>query len=364
MIKGRGNEFHLLFGEQDLALSSPSHIRLQLNGTEANLAVLDGSVRIDGTSGMMDIPKKKTVTFDLLEHQKPTLSKDVLPEAYDSWDESATGYHAKVANSSAFNGSPYSYGLNDMQYYGNFVDAGGCGGGAGGMMWRPYFASAAWDPYANGAWAYYGGAGYSWVSPYPWGWTPYHSGNWNFCPGTGWGWMPGGGWNGLNNVASVMHYQSIGGSGTRIPTPIHPPRTGEPTLVPVSTKPLVRSGVASSESFVFRNDSAGLGVPRDGFGKLEKVSEHTATRGAVNEHIYLSAPASTMPSGRVTNTAIMAGSIHRGSPPPASSATYQPSMADSSSGRSAGPSAPSMPSASAPSHASAPSSSGGSTRSH
>ena len=233
-------------------------------------------------------------------------------------------------------------------------------------MWRPYFASAAWDPYANGAFAYYGGAGYSWVSPYPWGWTPYHSGSWNFCPGTGWGWMPGGSWNGLNNMASVMHYQSIGGSGTRIPTPIHPPRIGEPTLVPVNTKPLVRSGVESSQSFVFRKDSAGLGVPRDGFGKLEKVSQHAETRGVVNEHIYVSAPASAMPNGRVTNTTIMAGSIHRGSAPPASSPSYQgPSMAGSSSGMSAGQSAPSMPSASAPSHTSAPSgSSGGSTRSH
>jgi hypothetical protein len=370
LIKGRNNEFHLLFGEQNLALPAPSHVRLQLNGTEANLAVLDGSVRIEGTSGVMDIPKKKTVTFDLLEHQKPTLSKDVLPEAYDSWDETATGYHARVANSSAFNGSPYSYGLNDMQYYGSFVDASGCGGGMGGMMWRPYFASAGWDPYANGAWAYYQNAGYSWVSPYPWGWTPYHYGSWNYCQGTGWGWMPGGTWNGLNNVAAMTHYQSIGGAtgGGRPPSPIHPPHTGEPTLVPVNTRPLVRSEVASPESFVFRKDSAGLGVPRDGFGKLDKVSQHTDAKGAVNEHIYLSAPASAMPTGRVTNTAIMAGSIHRGSPPPA--AVYQgPSMAGpSSSGRSSGPSAsaPSMPSVSAPSHSSAgPSSSGGgSTRSH
>jgi hypothetical protein len=372
LIKGRGTEFHLLFGEQNLALPTPSHVRLQLNGTEANLAVLDNPVRIEGTSGAMDIPKKKTVTFDMLEHQKPTLSKEVLPEAYDSWDESATGYHAKVASSSAFSGSPYSYGLNDMQYYGSFVNAGGCGGGMGGMMWRPYFASAGWDPYANGAWAYYQGAGYSWVSPYPWGWTPYHYGSWNFCPGTGWGWMPGGSWNGLNNIASMMQYQNIGGAvnGARPPNPIHPPRTGEPTLIPVNTRPLVRSEVASPESFVFRKDSAGMGVPRDGFGKLDKVSQHTVTKGAVNEHIYLAAPASAMPAGRVTNTAIMAGSIHRGSPP--ASATYQgqgPSMSGSSSGRggpSAGQSTSSMPSVSAPSHASAPpsASSGGSTRAH
>jgi hypothetical protein len=184
--------------------------------------------------------------------------------------------------------------------------------------------------------------------------------------------MPGGSWNGLNNIASMTNYQSIGGAaaGNRPPSPIHPPRTGEPTLVPINTRPLVRSEVASPESFVFRKDSAGLGVPRDGFGKLDKVSQHTETRGAVNEHIYLSAPASAMPAGRVTSTTIMAGSIHRGSVPPASSTYEAPSYggsstagSSSSSGRSSGPS---MPSASAPSHSSggSSSSSGGSTRGH
>ena len=153
----------------------------------------------------MDVPKKKTVTFDLLQHQQPSVAKDVAPEPYDDWDHNAAGYHSHAANSNSFNGSPYSYGMNDLSYYGSFV--GGCGGG--GSMWRPYFASAAWDPYANGAWAYYQGAGYSWVSPYPWGWMPYHSGSWTFCQGTGWGWMPGNNWNGLNNISMMP----LGGGG-------------------------------------------------------------------------------------------------------------------------------------------------------
>jgi hypothetical protein len=367
LIKGKADEFHLLFGDQNLALPTPSHIRLQLIGTEAKLSMLDGALQFNGQSGTMDVGKKKTITFDLLEHQQPTVAKDVPPEPYDAWDQSSTGYHARVANSSAFNGSPYSYGLNDMSYYGSFVDAGGCGMG---MMWRPYFASAAWDPYANGAYAYYQGAGYSWVSPYPWGWTPYHTGSWNYCPGTGWGWQPGGSWNGLNNMAGLTSYQRVGGTvagGTRPPAPVHPPRPGEPTMYAVSTKPLVRSEVAGPESFVFRKDSAGLGVPRGDFGKLGKLSEHTATKGAVNEHIYLSAPPSAMPAGgRPTSTAVMAGSIHRGSPPPAASPVYQgsPSMSGSPAGRGAGSSGPSMPSASAPTHSSAPSSSGGGARSH
>jgi len=142
-----------------------------------------------------------------------------------------------------------------MAYYGSFVNAGGCG-----SMWRPYFASAAWQPYSNGSWAWYQGAGYSWVSPYPWAWTPYHSGSWAYCDNVGWGWMPGGGgWNGLNNVAVTPTVipsggNGGGGNGGRIPhRPTLPPSPHSPSVVAVNTKPLAGSEIASS-SFVFRKD--------------------------------------------------------------------------------------------------------------
>jgi hypothetical protein len=379
LVKSNNNQFNLMFGDQNLPLPAPSHIRLQLSGTEARLAVLDGNLHVAQSSGLMlDIPKKRTATFDLLQHQQPTVAKDILPEPYDEWDHNSVDYHARVANVSSFNGSPYSYGMNDMSYYGSFADS--CGMG---MMWRPYFASAAWDPYANGAWAYYQGAGYSWVSPYPWGWMPYHSGSWAFCAGTGWGWMPGGNWNGLNNFAMIP--QSGGGSGTitKHPPiqPIRPPGKGEPTMYAVNTKPVVRSGLSKSDSFEFRKDSAGLGVPRDAFGKLEKYSSHVQAHGIANEHVYFSAPANTMPggqqpmrggqpnmrAGQPTSTAVM-GQMHRGSPPPAapmggfSGGNPGGNMGPRGGGPSQGPvmSAPSAPSAP---HASAPSSSGG-ARSH
>lgn len=379
IVKAKPNEFNVLFGEQKLSLPSPSHVRLQLAGTEARLAVLDNTLRIDGPSGALDVSKKKTITFDMMEHQQPTVAKDILPEPYDEWDQSSVGYHARVANNSAFGGSSYAYGLNDMSYYGNFVS--GCGMG---MMWRPYFTSAAWDPFANGTWAWYQGAGYSWVSPYPWGWTPYHSGSWAFCPGTGWGWMPGGSWYGLNNM-NMMAYNptnsvpAAGGGGPGRPiAPPHPPRTGEPSMVAVNTRPIVRSEVSSPESFVFRRDSAGLGVPRDAFGKLDKMSQHADSHGAVNQRIYLSVPETAMGPGRPTSTAVMAGSIHRGSAPQSPSMGMQPVGGSGGySGRSGGNSGPIMSSPSSgprmsspgmgspgPVSSPAPVSSGGSPRSH
>jgi len=387
LLKSNNNQFNVTFGDNNLALPSPSHVRLQLIGTEAHLAVLDNNLRIAGASGAtMDVPKKKTVTFDLLQHQQPSVAKDIAPEPYDDWDHNAVGYHSRAANASSFNGSPYSYGMNDLSYYGSFV--GGCGGGS---MWRPYFTSAAWDPYANGAWTYYQGAGYSWVSPYPWGWMPYHSGSWSFCPGTGWGWMPGNNWNGLNNIA-MMPYGgggAAGGSGAaggRIAHPLpvappHPPRSHEPTMTAVNLKPLVKSEVVNRENFQFRKDSAGLGVPRGDFGKLNKMSEHVQQHGVVNQQVYFTAPQQAIQGGHPTSTAVMAGSIHRGSAPPPS---MGPGMGPANggvnggangggnpgrgnmggySGRAGGPSAPPMAGAPAPVHsappASAPSSAGG-----
>ncbi len=308
------NEFNLLFGDQKVALLPGSHVRLQLDGVEARLAVLDGNVRVGEQVAALDVPKKKTVTFDLLDHKQPTVAKDILPEATDSWDQNSSGYHARAASFGAFGNSPYAYGTNDMMYYGSFANmGGGCG-----SMWRPYFASANWDPYSNGAWAYYQGAGYSWVSPYPWGWTPYHYGSWSYCGNAGWGWQPGGMWNGLNNTGTMMAFK---GRNPMPPTPIHPPLRGAPTMTLVNNKPLVRSEIGSGGTFVFRKDSAGIGVPRDGLGKLSGFSNHAVQRGTASTPVYLSVPTSNVQAGRTSQAGRSTGmgaapvAVHRGSPP-------------------------------------------------
>ena len=197
-------------------------------------------------------------------------------------------------------------------------------------MWRPYFASAAWDPYSNGSWAWYQGAGYSWVSPYPWGWTPYHFGNWSYCSGAGWGWQPGGSWNGLNNATAVV---SNGGPGRIPPRPIRPPAPGEPTLRAFNLRPVVRSEAVSADSFVFRKDSAGLGIPREGMGKLDKLSQNAVSRGTATTPIYFSAPSS---DGRPASAGIAATSLHRGSAPePEAQRTSQPGTWSNGGGSSA-----------------------------
>jgi len=322
--KAPANEFALLFGSRTLNLDPAAHVRLEVLDSQAKLAVFDGTVRTDGENGGVTVPKKKMATFSIFDKNEPTVAKDIDLNVFDDWDHQEASYHANVASLSRFN-TPYAYGLSDMNYYGSFTNVSGCG-----SVWRPYFATASWNPYGSGTWAWYGGSGYSWVSPYPWAWTPYHSGSWVSCGDAGWGWMPGNNWYGVNNVASTS--MPSGGSGSsgvprqpiRAPhVPVHPPSAKDPTLIAVNPKQIPTSGVSiASRSFVFQKDSAGMGVPRGTLGRLDKFSHETVTRGMAQTQIYATGPqaghAYGVGAGAGPNAGAgqgLATSIHRGSPP-------------------------------------------------
>ena len=276
LMKTPGSEFNVLEGSDSIRLAPGGHIRLVLNGDKADMAVFSGEARVETPGGVLEAAKKQGLSFSLTGQAQPSVQKGFEESAFDRWDKQSADYHVRMASRSAFGNTPYSYGMSDMMYYGSFVNAGGCG-----SMWRPYFTSAAWDPFSVGVWAWYQGAGYSWVSPYPWGWMPFHSGSWSYCQGTGWGWMPGGGWTGLNNTVLLNRIKGP----TRPPvSPIRPPRAGDPTLHIISTRPIVRSDV-KAEGFVFRKDSAGLGVPREGLGNLAHYSREAVNKGEARTRV-------------------------------------------------------------------------------
>lgn len=359
LVKASGktaNVFDLAFGDRNIQLQPDTHLRLEIDGQQASLAVLRGTVQVNGLNGAIDVPRKHTATFALANDTPPEVAKGIGHESQlDAWDKQLAQYHARVASLNNFGGVPYSYGLTDMLYYGSFTDMSGCG-----MMWRPYFASAAWDPYANGLWAYYSGAGYSWVSPYPWGWTPYHYGSWSFCPGAGWGWTPGGSWMGINNIALASPGKPVNGlkpvngikSPRRLPILPHPPRLGGPSLVFASRAALIHSGIDSRGSFVFRKDSAGFGIPRDELGNLRGFSRHADRKGVATTPIYMSvAPRASNGLRGVRNeqqgmrNTLAPGAIHRGYAPSYGglpSAHPAGNMGSASSASSPMPSAPSI----------------------
>ena len=272
LTRSTGNEFTLAFVGNKILLPPSSHVRLDIGDKWANLAVFKGDTHVEAPNGPITVGKDKTVTFSLVGPAEPQLVKGVTPWTFDYWDQAATDYHNRRVNSSSYGNSPYAYGLPDMRYYGRFINTPDCG-----QIWRPYFASATWDPFANGSWVWYPGSGYTWVSPYPWGWTPYHYGRWNYCPNYGWGWRPRGSWQGLINAPKPPRHSRPHYPPHSVPRLPQPPAHGAPTVIAVNRKPPVASGLTSADRFVIRQDSAGLGVPRT-FGNLAHMS------GQVEQH--------------------------------------------------------------------------------
>lgn len=293
MATTRDNSFQVQFAGHTLTLSPSAHVHLFAGNPETRLTVISGEAHVEGGDGVAVATKKQTITFDSAGAKPPQVAKGLIHADYDEWDKNEVDYQKRYALVSSVTGSPYGYGLADLNYYGSFADS-GCG-----QMWQPYFAGAGWSPYSAGLWAWYPGAGYSWVSMYPWGWTPFHSGEWAYCRGTGWGWRPTGGWNGISNLQRLRLTGNGGGTPIKPPAP---PRPRQPTItVARASGPLPISGVQPSGQFIFNRDSAGIGVPRGAFTHLDKISANVAQHGTVattlNSRVISTVNASSLSTG-------------------------------------------------------------------
>ncbi|MGI4756457.1 MAG: DUF6600 domain-containing protein [Janthinobacterium lividum] len=285
--KTKGNTFNLSSADGVIKPRPGAHLRLEVKDLESRLSVVNGTVDFTDTSGSREVGKMKSLIFSTTTPAAADLIAGVEDAPFDTWDEKQTEYHKRYSHGNALAGSGSTYGLADLNYYGSFSNVDGCG-----RIWRPYFTSAAWDPYASGIWAMYPGSGYSWVSPYPWGWAPFHYGSWLQCGG-GWGWQPGGGWYGLSTIRDPRwdheHHHHPHDPSRMHPFPPRPhPGPGKPgSMIAVSQKPLTFSHVdPATRSFNFRNDSAGLGVPRGEFSKLNKLSEMAGKAGSSNVPLF------------------------------------------------------------------------------
>jgi hypothetical protein len=277
----KGNSFVVQAADNSVTVMPGTHLRLELNAAgPATLAVFSGSAQVQGATGAeTTVGKKESLTLG-----STAVAKNIEKGPYDEWSKQEVEYQQRYAKANSFAGSQ-GYGVSDLNYYGNFVNMPGCG-----MMWQPYFVSAAWDPFQTGLWAYYPGAGYSWVSPYPWGWLPYHSGTWAYCGGAGWGWRPGGAFYGLQNTALVTQPFTPVAAGAGTPLPVHTgptapkapvaPRAGGQGLVLAGSSAIVKSRM-EGEGFVFEKNSAGLGIPRGQLGSLNKISNEVGHNGAM-----------------------------------------------------------------------------------
>lgn len=285
----KNDEFLVTFGRQKISLDHAAHFRIDVQNGNGEVAVFNGKVQVNGPAGGVEIGKKQTATFDL-DTNKYELAKNIVPDAYDRWDKDQSEYNQRRTIASSYH-SPYAYGWSDLGYYGSFINAAGFG-----SCWRPYFASAAWDPFMDGAWVYYPSFGYTWVSSYPWGWMPYHYGSWMYAGGSGWCWSP--------TYNNLMAYSAVPMVGPARPPRFNPPRPPvihSGGVVPVGRGPTYTALTPGSHRVVVRGDDAGLGIPRS-HKNLSKVNRTFSTKGVATVSVprttaIAPAPAATTAAG-------------------------------------------------------------------
>lgn len=93
IIDTKGNDFALAFGIQQVSLKPSGHLRLEMDRREARLVMRDGEGQVSGPFGSMELAKKRTFTFNLMEPAPPAVVKKVIANPMDKWDKWAVALH-------------------------------------------------------------------------------------------------------------------------------------------------------------------------------------------------------------------------------------------------------------------------------
>jgi FecR protein len=181
---------HAIAGGNTFLVRHNTLARISAAPDELQVAVMRGDVQLESVAQQVSLKKNETLTLDPKQPSQYKVTHGTEPLAVDAWNKEREAYANAYVGSQGYGGPHTGFGLQDLNYYGDFFNAPGFG-----TVWQPFgFANAmtGWNPYSNGAWAFVPGFGYSWASAYPWGWLPYHYGSWAFVgSGIGWAWVPG-----------------------------------------------------------------------------------------------------------------------------------------------------------------------------
>ena len=226
--------YRVQVGNASLLAHRDTVMRIDATGYQINVAVFKGDVQLESVTPPVSVTKKQTLTLNSADPAKYEVEKVVEASRFDAWNKEREDYSKTYAANEGYAGPTHAYGLQDLNYYGDYFYAPGYG-----YVWQPYgFAGSMlnWSPYSNGAWMFYPGFGYSWTSAYPWGWLPYHYGSWAFINGTGWAWVPGGGYNGTwyaGNFRAVPRVTRAPAGWAAPPPPAIAAGVRTPATVPV-----------------------------------------------------------------------------------------------------------------------------------
>ncbi len=201
--RGHEGDFRVIAGPNQITVPKNTRFRLDLTKQQLKLAVLKGDVHVSTAGKNFKVKKDDTLAVDLSQPAQAVVAKGITANPFDQWNQQRDNYQNTYASTDwGYGGysAAYSYGLADLNYYGNSFYAPGWG-----WLWQPFGVGMGWSPFMDGSWMFYPGAGYMWVSSYPWGWMPYRYGTWTFVPGYGWCWAPAATWTAWAPYTPVVH---------------------------------------------------------------------------------------------------------------------------------------------------------------
>ncbi len=126
--------------------------RISAAPDQLQLAVFKGSVQLENQPQLVSVKKNETLTLDPNKPAEYKVAHGTEPLPVDAWNKEREAYDAAYAHNSGYGGPKTGYGLQDLNYYGEYFYA-----PSYGYVWQPYgFANSmtGWNPYSNGAWAF------------------------------------------------------------------------------------------------------------------------------------------------------------------------------------------------------------------
>ena len=289
-----------------------TQMRLTASPDQLQIAVFKGDVELGTKPELVIVKKHETLTFFPQRPSDYELARTTETMPADAWNKEREAYEQAYSASSGYGGPKSGYGLQDLNYYGDFFYAPGYG-----YAWQPYgFAGSlmSWNPYDNGAWMFYPGMGYSFIASYPWGWLPYHYGSWAFLGGTGWAWIPGGNYgsrwyaNGFQNTPKIVKAPA-GWTPATPPVATMSNRTNQTILVGRTTSPAYIPGGRMSPDFASV-------IPRRGLGPSAVVNSFarpSVKTGPANDNLFAGRNTASM-TGHRAGHVFAAPNAHAASP--------------------------------------------------
>ncbi|MGC1784411.1 MAG: FecR family protein [Acidobacteriaceae bacterium] len=327
-----GSRYTVMVGDRAVMPTVNSTFRVNLGATPPEVAVLDGSVQVEGAahSYQADVKQGQTIQFGSSNGQQYKVAEGIMPNGFDEWNDQRDQEAAQQAQNQTparvqqGGGSilDSGYGWSDLDNAGGWYPLPGYG-----TVWQPYGVGPGFNPYGYGMWANYGGLGYTWISGYSWGWLPFNCGLWSDIDGFGWGWMPGpygcggfgigfgyyGGygrygrrWHGRYSHTNIAHAPA----GYRVPVPPSLARgQTAPSLVRVGSPAASGAGVHGSSLHGSRSVNLTARTLRFNGTKIAPLHSmmtgvHVPVRNAALFNNY---PAHTFPGG-IRNAVLNSGS--------------------------------------------------------